>query len=182
MLTSQYLNSSDYKSSPDLTSEVAELINAPLEAFRTLQVKVEAFDHDGHVIHDLRCTGPDLFRKQQIRHDWVFARRRRSGRSQAPSSLDGRIPEQLNAPFKLQDIRAKTTYRLAHVSVLSVVGSPTPCSPEGMVHVGTPNKNLVMCIADIEGMAHLVPIEPDKLYLLNNRIDINTWNDIHDGN
>ena len=88
----------------------------------------------------------------------------------------------MNAPFKFQDIRAKTTYRLAHVSVLSVVGFPTPCGPEGMVRVGTSNKNLVMCIADIEGMAYLVPIEPDKLYLLNNRIDINTWNDIHDGN
>ena len=88
----------------------------------------------------------------------------------------------MNALFKLRDIRAKTTYGLAHVSVLSVVGSPTPCGPEGMVRVGTPNKNLVMCIADIEGMAHLVPIEPDKVYLLNNRIDINTWNDIHDGN
>ena len=36
MLTSQYLNSTDFKSSPDLTSEVAELINAPFEAFRTL--------------------------------------------------------------------------------------------------------------------------------------------------
>ena len=104
MLTSQYLHSSDFKSFPDLTSEVAELINAPLEAFRTLQVKVEAFNHDGHVIHDLRCTGPDLFRKQQIRHDWVFVRRRRSGWSQAPSSLDGRIPGQLNALFKLRDI------------------------------------------------------------------------------
>ena len=66
MLTSQYLNSSDFKSFPDLTSEVAELINAPIEAFRTLQVKVEAFDHDGHVIHDVQYTGPDLFRKQQI--------------------------------------------------------------------------------------------------------------------
>ena len=51
-----------------------------------------------------------------------------------------------------------------------------------MVRVGTSNKNLVMCIADIEGMAYLVPIEPDKLYLLNNRIDINTLNDIHGGN
>ena len=182
MLTSPYLNSSDFKSSPDLTSEVAELINAPLETFRTLQVKVEAFDHDGQVIHNLRCTGLDLFRIQQIRHDWVFVRRRRSGRSQALGSLDGRIPGQLNALFKLRDIRAKTTYQLAHVSDLRVVSSPTPRGPDGMVCFGTPNKNLVMCIADSEGMAHLVPIEPDKLYLLNNRIDINTWNDIHDGN
>ena len=66
MLTSQYLNSSDFKSSPDLISEVAELINAPLEAFRTLQVKVEAFDHYGHVIQVLKCAGPELFCKLQI--------------------------------------------------------------------------------------------------------------------
>ena len=92
MLTSQYLNSSEFKSSPDLTSEVAELIYAPLEAFRTLQVKVEPFDHDGHVIHDLRCTGPDMFRKQQIRHDWVFVRRRMSGQRQCKSTVFYRTP------------------------------------------------------------------------------------------
>jgi len=31
-------------------------------------------------------------------------------------------------------------------------------------------------------IAHLVPVNPEELYLVNNRIDVHTWNDIHDGN
>ena len=64
-LTSQYLFSSIFKSSSDL----AHLINAPLEAFRKLRVPVEAFDHDRYILHDLRCTGPDPFRNGEGRHD-----------------------------------------------------------------------------------------------------------------
>ncbi|KAF8414713.1 hypothetical protein EV426DRAFT_579158 [Tirmania nivea] len=59
-------------------------------------------------------------------------------------------------------IGENTYYRLAHISLLTVVGSPIPDSPEGMVHVGTPLKNHIIRIADIE--------------------DLHTWNDIHDGN
>ena len=88
----------------------------------------------------------------------------------------------MNALFKLQDIGAKTTYRLADVSVQSVVRSLTPCSLESIVCVGTPNYNLIIGIADIEGIAHLVLIDLDKLYLLNNRIHINISDNIHDGN
>ena len=43
-------------------------------------------------------------------------------------------------------------------------------------------KNLVVRIIDVEGMAHLIPVDPNKLYLVNNRIDMDTWNDIYDGN
>ena len=105
-----------------------------------------------------------------------------SGRNQAPGSLNGRVPVQLNSLFKLQDTLANTTYRLAHVSVLSVVGSPMPCGPEGMIRISTPIKNHVIGITGIEGMAHLILVDPGKLYLINNRIDVHTWNNIHDGN
>jgi len=57
-----------------------------------------------------------------------------------------------------------------------------PDGPEGMVRVRTPLKNHLVCIGDIEGMAHLITIYPDNLYLVNNRIDVNTWNEIHDRN
>jgi len=40
----------------------------------------------------------------------------------------------------------------------------------------------VVAVADIEGMAHLVPVNPKELYLVNNSIDVHIWNDIHDGN
>ena len=51
-----------------------------------------------------------------------------------------------------------------------------------MIRVGPPINNTVIYITDIEGMAHLIPVEPESLYLVNNRIDHHTWNDIHDGN
>jgi len=34
----------------------------------------------------------------------------------------------------------------------------------------------VIRIADIEGMAHLIPLEKNRVWLVNNRIDFNTWN------
>jgi len=92
------------------------------------------------------------------------------------------IPAKLNALFKLRDIDVNTSYRLAYISLLTVVGSPTPDGSEGMVCVGTPVKNHVVCIGDIEGMAYLITINLDNLYLVNNRIDVHTWNEIHDGN
>ena len=63
-----------------------------------------------------------------------------------------------------------------------MIGVQTPDGPEGMAHFGTPMKNHVIPIIDIEAMAHLIPIEPDNLYLMNNRIDQHTWNDIHNQN
>ena len=93
-----------------------------------------------------------------------------------------RVPAQLNSLFKLQDTLDNTIYQLAHVLVLSVVGSPMPSGPEGMVPVGTLIKNYVIGITDIEGMAHPIPLEPGKLYLINNRIDVHRWNHIHDSN
>jgi len=34
-------------------------------------------------------------------------------------------------------------------------------------------------IADIEGMAHVIPLEKGKLWLVNNRIDLITWNELY---
>jgi len=57
-----------------------------------------------------------------------------------------------------------------------------PDGPEGLVRVGLPMRNHVVRVVDIEGIAYLVPINPEELYLVNNWIDVHTWNDIHDGN
>ena len=75
-----------------------------------------------------------------------------------------------------------STAKLGNISLLKVIGLTTPDGPEGMVRVGTPSKNYVIRITHIEGMVHLIPIESESLYLVNNRIDHHTWNDIHDGN
>ena len=183
-LTIKYLIHNTFKGFPNPDSDAARFINAPLEAFHTLQVPVQTFDNDGHIIHRVRCTGPNLFRKTEKRHDWIFVRRRPSSPNKIPGSLDGRVPAQLNALFKLRDTNAHADrcHLLAHISLTKVVGSQAPDGPEGMCRVGTPMTNHVIRISDIEGMAHLIPIEPDRLYLVNNRIDQHTWNEIHDGN
>jgi len=158
-------------------------MDAPLEAFNTLQVAVPTFNDDGYNLHCMRCTGPNLLRKQDRHNDCVFIRHRKAtAGTKVTGGLNGVIPAKLNALFKLRDIDANTSYRLAHISLLTVVGSPTPDGPEGMVRIGTPVKNHVVYIGDIEGMAHLITINPDNLYLVNNRIDVHTWNEIHDGN
>jgi len=35
-------------------------------------------------------------------------------------------------------------------------------------------------ISDMEGMAHLIPLEKDKVCLVNNRLDFNMWNELHE--
>jgi len=71
---------------------------------------------------------------------------------------------------------------LAHISMLTVVDSPIPHGHKYGVHVGTPVKNHVVHIRDIEGMAHLITINLGNLYLGNNSIDVHTWNKIKDSN
>jgi len=158
-------------------------MDAPLEAFNTLQVAVPTFNDDVFNLYCMRCSGPILFRKQDRRNDWVFIRHRTAtAGTKVMGGLNGRIPAKLNTVFKLGDIEANTSYRFANISRLTVVGSQTPDGPEGMVHVGNPVKNHVVRIGDIEGMAHLITINGGNLYLVNNRIDIHAWNEIYDGN
>ena len=37
----------------------------------------------------------------------------------------------------------------------------------------------VVRIADIAGMAHVIPLKKRKLWLVNTRIDLITWNDLY---
>ena len=181
-LTKIYFIHNDFKSSPDPAADAAHLQDSGLEAFHTLEVLVPCLDHDGHIIHKVRCTGSNLFRKKEQCHDWIFVRRRASSPNKIPGSLDGRVPAQLNALFKLRDPSADHTYHLAHISLLEIIGSQIPDELEGMSRVGCPITNHVIRMTDIEGMAHLIAIEPNQLWLVNNRIDQQTWNEIHDGN
>jgi len=41
------------------------------------------------------------------------------------------------------------------------------------------NSMHVIRIRDIEGMAHLTPLETGKIWLVNNRIDFSTWNELY---
>jgi len=51
-----------------------------------------------------------------------------------------------------------------------------------MLRVGwlTPDVGTVVRIGQIEGMAHLILLEPNESWLVNNRIDLETWNTMYD--
>ena len=54
--------------------------------------------------------------------------------------------------------------------------------PEAMIRVRFSMKDMsvIVKISDIVGIAHLVPLEPGERWLINNRIDFETWHDIYD--
>ena len=181
-LTKIYLIHNAFKSFPNPAADATRLPDSCLEASHTLEVPVPCFDHDGQIIHKVRCTGPDLFRQKEQGHDRIFVPRWAFSPNKISGSLDGRVPAQLKALFKLQNPTSDHIYRLAHISLLKIIGSQTLDGPEGMSHVGCPIPNHIIRITDMEGMAHLIAIEPDELWLVNNRIDQQTWNETHDGN
>ena len=65
---------------------------------------------------------------------------------------------------------------------LQFLGGATVQGVEGMPRVGlrTDIGGIVVRIVMIEGMAHLIPLESEKSWLVNNRIDLETWNIMHD--
>ena len=70
------------------------------------------------------------------------------------------MPARLNALYKIREMGRK--YRLAHVTMLQCVGGTSLQGAEGMLCVGWPTRNdsVVVKIAQIEEMAHLIPLEP----------------------
>jgi len=85
----------------------------------------------------------------------------------------------LNALFKLGF--KEETYRLAHMMMLQRIGKAAAQGVEGIVRSGwsTAEQSLVVRIAQVEGMAHLIPLEPGESWLVNNRIDLQSWNNIY---
>ena len=37
----------------------------------------------------------------------------------------------------------------------------------------------IIRVKDIEGLAHLIPLEVGRVWLVNNRIDLTTWNELY---
>ena len=109
---------------------------------------------------------------------WV---RRHPASDTAPAgTLNGRVPGRLDALFKLTS--KGVVYRLAYVTLLNCVGGAALQGAEEMLHVGftTRGAGVIIPIAKIEGIAHLIPLEPEQSWLVNNRIDIETWNMLYD--
>ena len=99
----------------------------------------------------------------------------------APGGMNDRIPARLNCIFKMRITRGDLVYRLAHATLTTIVGGRRVKNDEGMfkVYMTDPPKNVVVRVADIAGMAHLIPLEPDQVWYINNRIDLHTWNMVY---
>jgi len=77
----------------------------------------------------------------------------------------------------------QSVYEVAFIRLLQVKGSRRPHSEEGMKRmewIDSERSVHFIRISDMEGMAHLIPLEKDEVWLVNNRIDFNTWNELYE--
>jgi len=92
--------------------------------------------------------------------------------------LDGKMVGRLEGLFSVCDEMQKV-HEVALGVLLPLKGLAKPSREEGMIRVqinGDGKEKHVIRVADIEGMAHLIPLEEGRSCLVNNRIDLNTWN------
>ena len=86
------------------------------------------------------------------------------------------LVERLNALFRLRS--RETVHRGTYVTPLQFLGGATVQSVEGTLHAGWPKdvERIVVIIAVIEEIVHLIPLETEKRWLVDNRIDLESWN------
>jgi hypothetical protein len=108
--------------------------------------------------------------------------RRRARCEEGNSKLDGRTVGKLQGLFRVWD-GMQSVHEVALVRLLRVKGSRRPHSEKGMIRMewidGERGVHFVR-ISDMEGMAHLIPLDEGKVWLVNNRIDFNTWNELYE--
>ena len=68
------------------------------------------------------------------------------------------------------------------MTLLKCVGGTVLQATEEMLRIlfTTHGAGVIIPIAKIEGIAYLIPLEPEQSWLVNNRIDIETWNMLYD--
>ena len=96
------------------------------------------------------------------------------------ASLQDKLPSYLNALFTMRT-PSGCVLKLAHVTLLQAMGKLTPNGPEGMYNVqNVPGSDWIVWLKSLEGAVHLIPLEPSGKWIVNNRIDHHTWNEVHD--
>jgi len=161
---------------------LAEVARFPTHYYTKLTVPVAQFQVEGIQRHNVWWTAGQPFRRLgKPRADCVWVRHR--GRTKAANrELDGKIVGKLEGLFSVRD-RIDMMHEVALVSLISLRASSKPGGEEGMVRMGRGNagrKLRIMPIGDIEGMAHLIGLKQDSLWLVNNQIDLNSWNELFD--
>ena len=95
--------------------------------------------------------------------------------------LDGRIIGRVEGLFSIQDKR-DGVHEVALVKLVRLRGPANPWGEEGMIRVECTGGNQgfhIIRVKDIEGLAHLIPLEAGRVWLGNNRIDLTTWNELY---
>jgi hypothetical protein len=159
------------------------LLQYPAERFNQLVVAVPVFQQpDLYDLHNIRTTGTRLFRKKMPRNDWVWVLVSNNNNG----DLGDRLPGLLKGLFKIRDPIDKQCYRLAIVEVLQPVDEGKADAFDTLIRVKrrtlktAGGVDWVVNIRSILGIAHLMPYGEDQ-WLVNNRIDIKTWNDVYKG-
>ena len=66
--------------------------------------------------------------------------------------------------------------------MLQLRESTQPCGEEEMIQVESKAEGeglLKILLGDIKGMVHLILLEAGKVWLVNNKIDFKTWNELY---
>src|SRR5437588_6179725 len=168
----------------DFPESIAALQKAQAQCFKMLQIPVPVFqDPDLYINHNLRCTGLESFRGATTRNDpaWVSV----GDDITKTGDLGGRLPGFLRGLIKLRGNNGNS-YRMAILEILWPVNSGIADPHDTLIRVQQRIYKTAMGglwvtnIRSILGMAHLVPYGEGK-WLLNNRINLKTWNDVYMG-
>lgn len=173
----------------EINSDVGSWISdAPIRVYNGVQIPVPDQDVAGqnsYKYQHLRATGKKGWRGGKGRRDpvWVnvkTAKLRLQSSNGRIVSFSNRLPAYLNTLFSLK-VPSGSLLKLAHVTLLEPIGNPTPHGPEGMFAVRKwSDGNKIVWLKCLEGAVHLIPLEPEGQWLVNNRIDHQTWNMYYD--
>ena len=164
--------------------------NAMVKAYASLEIPVPSQDIDDNNTYQLqqvRTTGCKGWRGSGPRRDAVWMqitemKFHAASDKRCIRGYNGRVIGSLNAIFILKG-KSQEIYKLAHITKLSWTGNGKPSGPEGMSYVvevtGEGYQNVVW-VHVIEGAAHLIPLEPNRHWIVNNRVDYHVWNEVND--
>jgi len=179
----QYAKTNGLTGPKGLPEDLDDLGNCVLQRYKMLRVPVQVFqDPDSYVNHNIRCTGSDCFCGAKARNDpvWIGV-----DENVTTGDLGGRLPAFLRGLMKLRGGK-NNSYRLAVVEVLWPMnkGRADPCDTLVRVHRRVYKSAMggiwVINIRSVMAMAHLVSYGEGR-WLVNNRIDLKTWNDTYMG-
>jgi len=157
------------------------LLHATVEAYNSLEIPVpdqDVYADNTYKVQHLRAMGRKAWRGGELRRDTVWVRI--GAMRLCPASVGrrskgyrGSVIGFLNALFTLLGTN-RESFKLAHVTLLDWVGNPMPHGADGMSRVeactGGGGQSIVWLSA-IEGAVHLIPLEPERNWIVNNHVD-----------